>query len=224
MTPGNDPPRYRVRLPGLRDHPFLIFLCREPTGVPGQTSPSTRAECKGHTGAARPRKPGSLPGLRSRPMGQYLLYVFFFWHPGKTGPSARVNAVAMRKSATHDIPDRREYAGVVQWQNTSLPSWERGSDSRHRLQGVGPKTLHFCIGSPEQTGRDGQHGPPASTGGSICDSLERHWPQPGGIPGTLKKKGWTIWQKQNGLGQTVPGRSSRHGDSAGRTSPTRTGC
>lgn len=71
--------------------------------------------------------------------------MFFFWHPGKTGPSARVNAVAKRKSATLDIPDRREYAGVVQWQNTSLPSWERGSDSRHRLQGVGPKNLHFFV-------------------------------------------------------------------------------
>ena len=173
-----------------------------------------------HSHGSRDRCPVCAPGLWANTS----FYVFFFWRSGKTGPSARVNAVAMRKSATHDIPDRREYAGVVQWQNTILPSWERGSDSRHRLQGVSPEYLPFMFGSPEQTGRDGQHGPPASTGGSICDSLERHWPQPGGIPGTLKKKGWTIWQKQNGLGQTVPGRSSRHGDSAGRTSPTRTGC
>lgn len=117
----------------------------------------------------------------------------------------------------------------------STPVWFNGRTPAFQAGNAGPipvtgsrawarRTSTFCVGSPEQTGRDGQHGPPASTGGSICDSLERHWPQPGGIPGTLKKKGWTIWQKQNGLGQTVPGRSSRHGDSAGRTSPTRTGC
>ena len=144
--------------------PFLIFLCREPAGVPGQTSPSTRAECKGHTGAAQPRKPGSLPGLRSRPMGQYLLFCVLFLAPRKDGARRRVNAVAMRKAATHDIPDRRERAGVVQWQNTSLPCWERGSDSRHRIQGVSPEYLPFMFGSPEQTGRDGQHGPPNDSG------------------------------------------------------------
>ena len=68
--------------------PFLICQCREPAGVPGQTSPSTRAECKGHTGAAQPRKPGSLPGLRSRPMGQYLLLCVLFLTPRKDGAAA----------------------------------------------------------------------------------------------------------------------------------------
>ena len=66
------------------------------------------------------------------------------------------------------------------------------------------RTSIFCVGSPEQTGRDGQHGPPASTGGSICDSLERHWPQPGGIPGTLKKERVDNMAKAKRLGTNSP--------------------
>ena len=43
-----------------------VFRRREPMGVPGQASPSIRAECKGHTQAAQSGRPGSSPGLRSR--------------------------------------------------------------------------------------------------------------------------------------------------------------
>ena len=43
-----------------------VFRRREPMGVPGQASPSIRAECKGHAQAAQSGRPGSLPGLRSR--------------------------------------------------------------------------------------------------------------------------------------------------------------
>lgn len=59
--------RNRGQPPGLCTS-FLSFFprCREPTGVPGQISPSTCAACKGHTRDAQPERPGSSPGLRSR--------------------------------------------------------------------------------------------------------------------------------------------------------------
>lgn len=63
----------------------------------------------------------SCPATRGRP---YPRRMITSWRLGKTSNPPGV---------AQSLP--APSVGVVQWQNTSLPSWLRGSDSRHRLQG-----------------------------------------------------------------------------------------
>ena len=46
--------------------------------------------------------------------------------------SYKIYSISLKRADTSVTREQR-YAGVVQWQNTSLPSWIRGFDSHHPL-------------------------------------------------------------------------------------------
>ena len=54
--------------------------------------------------------------------------------------SYKIYSISLKRADTSVTREQR-YAGVVQWQNTSLPSWIRGFDSHHPL--CGAETPHF---------------------------------------------------------------------------------
>lgn len=67
--------------------------------------------------------------------------------------------------------------------------------------------LLIGFGSPERRDVTGNIAHRTDAGGSKCDSLERHWPQPGGYPGILGRV--ILWQKQDSWEQPAPGRPKK---------------